>query len=91
MEIYYIPKIAFGEFFYDPTSRNGIVISDLPPVILGMESDYNPSENPNALKLNLEEKVFEELLKAAEMRSDSKVNKIILDENIRELIIKSKK
>ena len=81
MEIVYIKGTPFGKFYYDPKTHNGIAVPDLiSPVILGMKEDYNPYDDPDAVRLDVKEEAFKKLHEAACKRDSNLVDKILAED-----------
>lgn len=70
-EICYIKGSPFGEFFYDPLSREGVAVRGKfsSPAVLVMSEKYNPFGDPDAKTIQVEPEVFGELLDAGRKRS----------------------
>ena len=61
MKIFYIPKTFFGEFFYNPESREGVYMRNDKPVLVRMSKDFNPHIYPDCKECEVDESVFSQL------------------------------
>ena len=64
MKMFYVPKTPFGEFFYDPVSHWGVGISEDGPIIVGMDTDYDPRMHPGYKECDIDDGVFSSLTDA---------------------------
>jgi len=78
MEIVHLSRTPFGEFYYDPLSRQGVALDTTrDPTFIGMAETFDPFASPDARKLIVADYVFDELQQAA-LRSDrGQVERII--------------
>ena len=75
MKVFYIPKTPFGEFFYDPSSQQGVGLTENgPPLIMGMDKAYNPRMHPDYKECEIDEEIFTLLLDSASRYSSAQVD-----------------
>jgi len=67
MKVFYIPKTPFGEFYYNPISKQGVSLSKSGPMVVGMAAEYDPRTFPNCKELEVDEGVFKLLVDSALM------------------------
>jgi len=80
MEVVYIPGTPFGDFFYDPESREGVSIPEGggDPAMLGMSIDFNPYAQPGARAYDVDPGVFMRMMEACNRRDREKVMSLAL-------------
>jgi hypothetical protein len=78
-EIFYIPREPGGGFYYDPETRDGVLINPLiNPIVCRMNEDFTYINLKGAKKYKVPQIVFDSLVNAARQKNKDELDILLI-------------